>query len=236
MVRRVPSNAMRPQSAELAEQPVTTSSDRKSVADTSGRPSLGTAAGQRLPVPRRERKPAMAALAVLLIVGGALVSAYLVMASSQRVPVISVAQPVAAGQQIPAVRAAGGAGLVDGRPRLHPVGRPRQGDPDLRDRDARERRAAHQRHDRHRRVGGQGHRRGRSRAQAGPAAGRRAPAGRPRRAVRRRLPGRPERHAERLRPRPGRDRLRRRAARCQRRPERPDRDLGDRPGRPGARR
>jgi len=81
---------------------VTTSSDRKSVADTSGRPSLGTAAGQRLPVPRRERKPAMAALAVLLIVGGALVSAYLVMASSRRVPVISVAQPVAAGQQIPA--------------------------------------------------------------------------------------------------------------------------------------
>jgi hypothetical protein len=81
---------------------VTTSSDRKSVADTSGRPSLGTAAGQRLPVPRRERKPAMAALAVLLIVGGALISAYLVMASSRRVPVIGVAQPVAAGQQIPA--------------------------------------------------------------------------------------------------------------------------------------
>ena len=81
---------------------MTTSSDRKSVADTSGRPSLGAAAGQRIPVPRRERKPAMAALAVLLIVGGALVSAYLVMASSQRVPVIGVSQPVAAGQQIPA--------------------------------------------------------------------------------------------------------------------------------------
>jgi hypothetical protein len=102
MVRRVPSNAISPQSAELAEQPVTTSSDRKSVADTSGRPSLGTAAGQRLPVPRRERKPAMAALAVLLIVGGALISAYLVMASGRRVPVISVSEPVAAGQQIPA--------------------------------------------------------------------------------------------------------------------------------------
>jgi hypothetical protein len=84
----------------LAEQPVTTSSDRKT--DTSGRPSLGAAAGQRIPVPRRERKPAMAALAVLLIVGGALISAYLVMVSGQRVPVISVAQPVAAGQQIPA--------------------------------------------------------------------------------------------------------------------------------------
>lgn len=80
---------------------MTTSSDRKSVADTAGRPSLGTAAGQRIPVPRRERKPAMAALAVLLIVGGALISAYLVMASGRRVPVVGVAQPVAAGQRIP---------------------------------------------------------------------------------------------------------------------------------------
>ncbi|WP_329251172.1 hypothetical protein OG417_06530 [Actinoallomurus sp. NBC_01490] len=77
---------------------MTTSSDRK----TDGRPSLGTATGQRIPVPRRERKPAMAALAVLLIVGGALISAYLVMASGQRVPVISIAQQVAAGQRIPA--------------------------------------------------------------------------------------------------------------------------------------
>ena len=80
---------------------MTTSSDRKSVADTSGRPSLGLAEGHRIPVPPRERKPAMAALAVLLIVGGALVSAYLVLASSRRVPVIRVAAPVAAGQQIP---------------------------------------------------------------------------------------------------------------------------------------
>jgi hypothetical protein len=81
---------------------VTTSSDRKSVADTSGRPSLGVSSGHRIPVPRRERKPAMAALAVLLIVGGALVSAYLVMASGERVPVIRVGRQVAAGQQIPA--------------------------------------------------------------------------------------------------------------------------------------
>jgi hypothetical protein len=44
----------------------------------------------------------MAALAVLLIVGGALVSVYLVMVSSQRVPVIEIGSPVAAGQQIPA--------------------------------------------------------------------------------------------------------------------------------------
>lgn len=81
---------------------MTTSSDRKSVADTAGRSSLGVASGHRIPVPRRERKPAMAALAVLLIIGGALVSAYLVTASGQRVPVIRIVRPVAAGQRIPA--------------------------------------------------------------------------------------------------------------------------------------
>src|SRR3954447_15220812 len=102
MVRRVPVNADSPQSPELAEYPVTTSSDRKSVADTSGRPSLAVAAGHRIPVPPRERKPALAALAVLLIVGGALVSAYLVMASGQRVSAVRISRAVAAGQQIPA--------------------------------------------------------------------------------------------------------------------------------------
>lgn len=59
------------------------------------------AAGSRLPVPPRERKPALAALAVLLILGGALVSAYLVIQSGQRVSAIAVAAPVAAGEQIP---------------------------------------------------------------------------------------------------------------------------------------
>ncbi len=39
---------------------------------------------------------------MLLILGGALASAYLVMASGERVSAIRVAQPVAAGQQIPA--------------------------------------------------------------------------------------------------------------------------------------
>ncbi|MEV5706622.1 hypothetical protein [Actinoallomurus sp. NPDC052274] len=104
---------------------MTTSSDRKSVADTSGRPSLAVAAGHRIPVPPRERKPAMAALAVLLIVGGALVSAYLVMASGQRVPVIRIAKPVAAGQRIPAsaleevqVSATGGLDYIPWRDRV----------------------------------------------------------------------------------------------------------------------
>lgn len=67
-----------------------------------GRSGLGTSGGQRLPTSPRERKPALAALAVLLILGGALASAYLVMASGERVSAIRVAQPVAAGQKIPA--------------------------------------------------------------------------------------------------------------------------------------
>ncbi|MFC4910584.1 hypothetical protein [Actinomadura gamaensis] len=66
-----------------------------------GATGLGTAGGQRLPSAPRERKPALAALAVLLVLGGALASAYLVMASGQRVSAIRIAQPVAAGQRIP---------------------------------------------------------------------------------------------------------------------------------------
>lgn len=66
-----------------------------------GRSGLGTSGGQRLPTPARERRPALAALAVLLILGGALASAYLVMASGERVSAIRIAQPVAAGQRIP---------------------------------------------------------------------------------------------------------------------------------------
>lgn len=66
------------------------------------RSGLGASAGQRLPVSPRERRPALAALAVLLILGGALVSAYLVMQSGQRVSAIQIAAPVAAGQRIPA--------------------------------------------------------------------------------------------------------------------------------------
>jgi hypothetical protein len=65
-----------------------------------GRSALGASAGQRLPVPPRERKPALAALAVLLILGGALTSAYLVIQSGQRVSAIQIAEPVAAGQRI----------------------------------------------------------------------------------------------------------------------------------------
>lgn len=75
------------------------------VGDTAGRTALsnaqGLSAGHRIPVPPRERKPALAALAVLLILGGALASAYLVVVSGQRTPVIRVARQVAAGQKVP---------------------------------------------------------------------------------------------------------------------------------------
>jgi len=63
---------------------------------------LAASAGQRLPVPPRERKPALAALAVLLILGGALASAYLVIQSGNRVSAIAVARPVAVGEKITA--------------------------------------------------------------------------------------------------------------------------------------
>ncbi|GAA0959239.1 hypothetical protein [Actinocorallia libanotica] len=63
---------------------------------------LAASAGQRLPVPPRERKPALAALAVLLILGGALASAYLVIQSGDRVSAIAVERAVAAGERIPA--------------------------------------------------------------------------------------------------------------------------------------
>lgn len=57
---------------------------------------------RRLPSVRRERKPALAALALLLIAGGALLTAYLVIQMGGRVSAIQVKAAVGAGQQIPA--------------------------------------------------------------------------------------------------------------------------------------
>lgn len=54
----------------------------------------------RLPSPPRQRRPALAALAVLLIVGGAAVAALLAMRVDERTPVLVLAGPVAAGEQI----------------------------------------------------------------------------------------------------------------------------------------
>ena len=58
-------------------------------------------AGRRLPGAPRERKPALAALAVLLILGGALGAGFLVIQSGKRVAAIEISQQIGAGQQIP---------------------------------------------------------------------------------------------------------------------------------------
>src|SRR5918998_1807420 len=56
----------------------------------------------RLPSPPRQRRPALAALAVLLIVGGAAIAALLAMRVDERTPVLRLAGDVAAGEQITA--------------------------------------------------------------------------------------------------------------------------------------
>lgn len=57
--------------------------------------------GRRLPGAPRERKPALAALAVLLVVGGALVAALLVIDAGHKTGAIEISQPVGQGQKIP---------------------------------------------------------------------------------------------------------------------------------------
>jgi hypothetical protein len=69
-----------------------------------------------MPSAPRERKPALAALAVLLILGGALVAGFLVLQSAKRVAAIEISQQIGVGQQIPLsamqeVQIASGAGL-----------------------------------------------------------------------------------------------------------------------------
>lgn len=58
-------------------------------------------AGRRLPGAPRERRPALAALAILLIIGGGLAAAALVLATSKRLTAIEITQPVSQGQKIP---------------------------------------------------------------------------------------------------------------------------------------
>ena len=58
--------------------------------------------GERLPVAPRERKPALAALAVLLILVGALGATVLVLRAGNKIQAIKVVAPVAQGQSIPA--------------------------------------------------------------------------------------------------------------------------------------
>src|SRR6266851_2073462 len=73
-------------------------------------------AGRRVPSAPRERKPALAALAVLLILGGALGAGFLVLQSGKRVAAIEISESIGAGQQVPLsamqeVQIASGTGL-----------------------------------------------------------------------------------------------------------------------------
>ncbi|MEU1627016.1 hypothetical protein ABZ746_17185 [Streptomyces sp. NPDC020096] len=66
--------------------------------------AVGAAAavGERLPVAPRERKPALAALAALLILVGALGATVLVLRAGNKTEAVKITQRVAAGQPIPA--------------------------------------------------------------------------------------------------------------------------------------
>jgi hypothetical protein len=65
-------------------------------------PEPTPAGGRRLPAARRERKPVLAVLAVLLIALGAVGSYYLVTKNARLVTAVQIGQLVPAGQEIPA--------------------------------------------------------------------------------------------------------------------------------------
>lgn len=90
--------------------------ERTAVGGGAGRVSQGGPVGDRLPVAPRERKPALAALAVLLILVGALGATVLVLRAGNKIEAIRITQRVAAGQPLPAsaiteVDVADGSGL-----------------------------------------------------------------------------------------------------------------------------
>ena len=58
--------------------------------------------GRRMPSAPRERKPALAALAVLLVALGAIAAGYLVINAGHRVGAVEITQQVGQGQRIPA--------------------------------------------------------------------------------------------------------------------------------------
>ncbi|WP_405907150.1 MULTISPECIES: hypothetical protein [unclassified Streptomyces] len=60
------------------------------------------AMGERLPAPPRERKPALAALAVLLILVGALGATMLVLRAGDRIEVVKVTKDIQAGESVSA--------------------------------------------------------------------------------------------------------------------------------------
>jgi hypothetical protein len=70
-------------------------------ADIGAWPEPTAPGGRRLPSAPRERKPALAALAVVLVIGGALVAALLVIDAGHKTGAIEISQPVGQGQKIP---------------------------------------------------------------------------------------------------------------------------------------
>jgi hypothetical protein len=76
---------------------------RGAVGDQQGSWAEPTApGGRRMPSAPRERKPALAALAVLLVALGAVAAGYLVISAGHRVGAVEITAEVGQGQQIPA--------------------------------------------------------------------------------------------------------------------------------------
>jgi hypothetical protein len=70
------------------------------VVDRGGRRAYPDGSAGRLPAPTRHRRPALAALAVLLIVGGALVSGLIALRSGERTDYVVLRRTVDVGQRI----------------------------------------------------------------------------------------------------------------------------------------
>lgn len=75
--------------------------DRQRAREQRGiRSTKAVGAADRLPSPPRQRRPALAALAVLLIVGGATIAAILALRADERVAVLMVERTIGAGERI----------------------------------------------------------------------------------------------------------------------------------------
>ncbi|WKX70961.1 hypothetical protein [Streptomyces sp. XD-27] len=75
--------------------------ERTGAAHGRGSSAPAQGVGERLPSAPRERKPALAALAVLLILVGALGATVLVLRAGDRIEVVKITQDVTAGKKIP---------------------------------------------------------------------------------------------------------------------------------------
>jgi hypothetical protein len=75
---------------------------RGAVADQASWAEPTAPGGRRMPSAPRERKPALAALAVLLVALGAVAAGYLVINAGHRVGAVEITQQVGQGQRIPA--------------------------------------------------------------------------------------------------------------------------------------